>query len=57
MEWYSFEQEESDSGEVEESNDSSGAKGIEPLDVDMEFNSPNNFYTKGRTFNSEQRLQ
>ena len=57
MEQFSFKQDESDTGEVEESYDSSGIEGIKPLDVDMEFNSLNNsFYTKGIAFNSEQRL-
>ena len=45
MEQYSFEQDESDIKEVEESYDSSGTDGIEPLDVDIEFNSPNNSST------------
>ena len=45
MEQYSFEQDESDIEEVKESYDSSGTKGIKPLDVDMEFTSPNNSST------------
>ena len=45
MEQYSFEQDESDIEEVEESYDSSGTESIKPLDVDMEFNSPSNSST------------
>ena len=45
MEQYSFEQDESDIEEVEESYDSSGTGDIKPLNVDMEFNSPNNSST------------
>ena len=45
MEQYSFKQDESDVDEVEESYDSSGTEGTEPLEVDMELNSPNNSST------------
>ena len=45
MEQYSFKQDESDIGEVEELYDSSDTEGIKPLDVDMEFNSLNNSFT------------
>ena len=41
IEQYFFEQDESDIEEVEESYDSSGTEGIEPLEVDMEFTSLN----------------
>ena len=55
MEQYSFEQDESDIQEVKESYESSNTEGIEPLNVDMEFNSPSNSSTPKKEMSTLRR--